>query len=171
MNNAPITNAVGTEESSILAKTKEFILYITTKELIKLDHLTDTTEAIKNENDILQFIKTLQYQYKLHTLLTPRALYELTNTIFTNERVRDFVLSGSDELAILLSENSDDIKNLTSTILNGLYKNRHNHQGSSCIPEAILAAIQLDINIVDNILNDNFWLIFIIGIYLFMPLE
>lgn len=154
-----------TVELTVLEKTKELVNYITQKEVTKIEYMGSDHDS----NVLADFIRTLQYQYKLHTLLTPRALYSLAETIFNNEHIRDFILGGSDELAILLSENPDDIGNLIITIVNGLSKNRQNKQGLSLIPGPIFDTTNVESNVITNTLNDNFWIVFVIALYLFTP--
>jgi len=155
-------------EPSVLEKTKELVGYIIIKEATKSQQYVNSAN---DKNPILDFIRTLQYEYKLHTLLTPRALYELSTTIFNDEHIRDFVLGGSDELAILLSENPNDVNNLIGLIIEGLSKNRLNKQELCMIPEPILDTINLGFDVLDKMLRDNFWIVFILVLYLFTPVE
>ena len=151
-------NITTTQQLTILEKAKELTENILIKNLAK-----------DKDDRLVNFISTLPYQYKIHTILTPRGLYELSQYIFNDEDIRDFILGGSDELAILLSENPNDVTTVINTIVYGLSKNRLNKEGLSLIPAPILDTMQLDIEGIPSMLNENFWIVFVMLLCLFIP--
>jgi hypothetical protein len=130
---------------------------------------------------VKNFFITLWFGERLYTLFDPETLKSLTEKLFNNPAVRDFVLNWTDTCAVLLSVSNFSIDRLIETISQGISLNKtvpelsDSHGNEKPVEESynlinirIRMKMHVEQQVVSDILKNNFWLTCIIVVYLYM---
>jgi hypothetical protein len=117
------------------------------------------------EAKVIEFLLHVGTEYKLHTLMTNLGIDQCVNEIFTNESIRDFILSLTDRFYIELSGEVNE-ENMVTLISNGLVNNKFNEHTRT--PREFFDRIHSDINI-PALLGNNKWLVTVVMIFLVFP--
>lgn len=117
------------------------------------------------EATVIEFLLHVGTEYKLHTLMTNLGIDQCVNEIFTNESIRDFILSLTDRFYIELSGEVNE-ENMVTLISSGLVNNKFNEHTRT--PREFFDRIHSDINI-PALLSNNKWLVTIVMIFLVFP--
>lgn len=124
---------------------------------------------------ILEFILNNYHQNDLYTFFVPSNLVNLTETIFSNELIRSFVMDYSEILSFQSSINELNFEALINTIINGVYKNKVKADSSVernkvLMYENINSTIAIDdLFEFKSILENNFWLLAFYVLMIYFP--
>jgi hypothetical protein len=140
--------------------------------LLLLEHLTYSVPS-DEKVDVVRFLYFCAKEIKIHTMFTKAGISVISDTVFDNSSVRDFVLSLSDKYFITVSSSGMEkgetgISKLLDHIASGLrdYRVEREMNNSfaglkgSLIPEKILNNI--GVSEIRDIVEDNQWLITIL---------
>lgn len=112
-------------------------------------------------------LQTCLYR-KLHTLFTETELLSITEQVFTNELVRDFVLDVTDKLSVRLNMNQNHVieKYLSNTLSS--FETRQNiTPGKILTPSRVLGNICIYADEILEVLTYNKWMVSIVLINLY----
>lgn len=150
---------------------------ISMEELIMLGDLTITLldaeidRALNpaHQIQVIEFFTDFYYRHRIYSLFIPSTLTALTETVFTNEVVRDVVLNLTDRLSVFLSVSDVDVNHLVSTIVEGVTRAKQSPGlgNYSLINEKIRETIYISPDPLRELLNGNFWLLTLTMVYLF----
>lgn len=121
---------------------------------LSLVNLNDP-DQIGNEE---RFIASLYAMNTIHLFFLNRNLVSMTESIFVRESVRDFILSLTDQITIMLSVEDIKFDKLVNTILEGVYKNKKDSK-YSLIPRTVKDQLSIDKDELFNILDNNAWVV------------
>lgn len=135
--------------------------------------LPDAVEEIK------KFFLTLWFEERLYAFFVPETLKSISEKLFANAVVRDFVLNWTDATAILLNVNDFSIDRLIKTISHGVSLNKEvstvktpnvddGENDGSLINVRLRMAMHVERDVVVSVLQKNFWLVCLIVMYLYM---
>lgn len=129
--------------------------------------------------DVKKFILQIWFEERLYSLFVPETLRDVSRRVFERPTVRDFVLNWSTACAASLSVSDFSIERLVETITRGICLNRQTYELSSntvketdsmnLIDSKIRLSMHVEIDTVRLTLADNFWLLCLIVVYLYLP--
>lgn len=165
-----IQRAISSTETFSFQKYKEVFLRSISQEL-----KYRVTEAEKQ--DVVRFILSIATEHKLHTVFTSAGIKAVSDTVFLNPSVRDFVLSLSDRFFIETASDEEDnqsLESLIKIISNGLnfysVLGLTSQQGGVvCCKIPDILRDHLAINSLKTLLTFNNWLIVVVMILLTYP--
>lgn len=152
------------EELSIV---KELVIGIFHRELSRC-----TSE--ERQKQLKTFFLTIYFEERIFNLLTPRVREELAERIFADVVVRDLILNMTDQVGIMLSVQEFDVRRLITTVVRGICLNKPtsaltaSHASKPLLDEKSRSAIQVTELELIPFLENNFWLVCVIVLYLFM---
>jgi len=121
---------------------------------------------------VLPFVLSIFLGEKLHTQFTTSRITSLTAAVYENSQIRDFVLSLSDRLGVMLG-----LGNVRDFLVEKFLSNGISHYNSDVnttnpspvfMPERVRDNIEVDSDIILSILKHNKWLTSIVLINLFL---
>lgn len=132
--------------------------------------LSKLTQSPRIEVD--KFIIELYQTMKLHTLFSQQGLSNITEKVFSNTDIRDFILCLTDRFGFYSTCQSLDLK-LEFNIILGLVYHSGNikpevAESFNIIPERVKNSLERDQEVLRNTLLSNRWITTIILIYLFI---
>lgn len=133
----------------------------------------EANDAIQQYEDIKKFFLSLYFEGRAHTLFIPANLMTLSENIFTNDHIRDFVLNWTDIAMVSLNVQDYNLKYLVETISQGFCQNKPTDQNGgnaslSLVNDKVALTIRITPDYVRDTLLANAWLICITVLYLFM---
>lgn len=137
------------------------------------NELAKLTNSQRIEVD--KFIIEIYHTMKLHTLFTPQGLSNITERVFSNTDIRDFILcltdrfgffSACQDLANKIEFNIIDGLNYYNISINGKLPEEYN-----LIPERVKNSLERDEDVILNTLSANRWITTIILMYMFLDVE
>ena len=105
---------------------------------------------------------------KLHTMFVERHIAGVVENIFGDIPVRDYILTLTDRINILLTLDDLSRASIIETLVIGFTLSRYEGTASlSVMPLGIATAIKIDYDAAIMFLNDNAWYVTLILIFLF----
>ena len=127
--------------------------------------LTKQSEAQKIK--ISAFILQQSNEIKLHTLFTQNGLKTITETVFNDSDIRDFVLCLTDQFRCVTALSDLNIRSIEYSIGYGLNSPEIKDNKFILIPERIYDNMELSGDLITSILSANHWLLSLVMMYLF----
>jgi hypothetical protein len=129
------------------------------------------TELSKYSEDQKFKIKTFVFEHtntvKLHTLFSPVGLKNITEIVFNDVDIRDFVLCLSDQFSCITALSDFNERSVQYSIGYGLDSPDIKDNKFILIPERIYENMELSGELIIDILNANRWLLTLVLTYLF----
>ena len=119
------------------------------------------------KNKIEPFILELTSNTKLHTLFTSNGLKIITETIFNNIEIRDFILCLSDQFKCITALSDTEDRSIEYSIGYGLNSPEFTENEYILVPQRVYENMEVNGTLIISILNANHWLLTIVLIYLF----
>ena len=129
------------------------------------------SELLKQSNKQITVIESFLLEHttntKLHTLFTQNGLKTITETVFNNVEVRDFVLCLTDQFNCITALSDLEKRSITQSIGYGLHGSEFSESEYILIPERVYKSMEINGNLISSILQANRWLLTLVLIYLF----
>lgn len=122
--------------------------------------------GLKEDATVLSFMSELYYSHKLHTMFIGRNLVDLTDMVFANEPVRDFILETTIRLSLTLQMENIDVALVASVISNG-FSYAIGAGSGNLIHSDMFNTIAVDRQSILETLISNTWLLAIILVLYF----
>src|SRR5574343_2064698 len=127
-------------------------------------------------SEIKKFFQLLWCEERLFAFFIPETLKGISEKIFTQPHIRHFVLNWTDSSAIMLSVSDYNIDWLIKSISQGVCLNKtvsktptgvvSEDNDGSLINVRLRMTLHIEEDVVQSILQKNFWLVCIIVLYL-----
>lgn len=104
---------------------------------------------------------------KLHTLFTSAGLKTITENVFNDTNVRDFILCLTDQFNCIIALSDFEERSIQYSIGYGLDSPIFEDNDFILIPERVYKNMELSGELIVNILKANRWLLTLVLIYLF----
>jgi len=117
-----------------------------------------------NDNDseiVMVFFSELYFDSNLFTFFTLMNVKETVTKVFYNEVIRDFILNLTDRVCLSLLEDNIEFSKLVTLIKGAVKLNRSSDstETNCLIPLEIRQSIYLNIEVLDDLLSSNAWLV------------
>lgn len=130
-----------------------------------------SSEILKYSEDQAGKIKIFVVEFvnsvKLHTFFSPGGLKVITETVFNDGTVRDFILCLTDQFNCITALSDFGERSIQYSIGYGLDSPNFEDNQYILIPQRIYENMELSGELIVNILNANRWLLTLVLIYLF----
>lgn len=121
-----------------------------------------------NQKTVIEtFVLEHTNSVKLHTLFSPVGLKNITEIVFNDIIIRDFVLCLSDQFSCIISLSNFNERSIQYSIGYGLNSPDFKDNDYILVPERVYENMELSGELIINILNANRWLLTLVLIYLF----
>jgi hypothetical protein len=157
--NGPSELKLSFDELSIV---KEIIVSSFNKEFFRPGREEESLNVIKT------YFLSWGMEKRLYSMFVSISLLEITEEIYTNTVLRDFVLNFSTSVMILLSVEDFDIEKAINTIASGISANTNVEKPYGLINEKIRMVIQVEKSTILSVLKNNPWLLCLVFLYLFI---
>jgi len=113
------------------------------------------------------YILNLVNSTKLHTLFSPAGLKSITEEVFNDNTIRDFVLCLTDQFNCIIALSDFEERSIQYSIGYGLNSPSFAENDYILIPQRIYENMELSGDLIFNILCANRWLLTLVLIYIF----
>ena len=127
--------------------------------------ITKQSEAQKLK--IETFILQQSNEIKLHTLFTQNGLKTITETIFNDSDIRDFILCLTDQFRCVTAISDVETRSIEYSIGYGLNNSDSKDNEFILIPKRIYDNMELSGEFITSILFANHWLLSLVMMHLF----
>lgn len=152
------------DNTKCLSAEEMSVVNIVFNECIESELVKYSTKQVEQINIfILNHVNTT----KLHTLFSPVGLKSITEEVFNDTVVRDFVLCLTDQFNCIIALSDFEERSIQHSIGYGLHSPNFDENSYILIPHRIYENMELSGELIVNILNANRWLLTLVLIYLF----
>ena len=124
-------------------------------------------QSLDQRTKIESYIIQHSNETKLHTLFTQNGLKTITETVFNDVDIRDFVLCLTDQFKCVVAVSDLNSRSIEYSIGFGLDSPDITDNKFVLVPERIYANMELSGDLITSILLANHWLLSLVLVYLF----